>query len=858
MEMTLQKYLQKVLPSVPLKSASAVIELAADGATVPFIARYRKEKTGNLDEVQIRGVLESNETFQEIVKRKAFLLKEIGDQGNLTEEIKKRVDASWDLAELEEIYRPFKKKKKTKATLAREAKIEPLANWIWDVGHGLVTPDLTMEVKAKQFLNVPLGYASYELVLKGAQDILVEKIANDLELRNKVHAELFDKGKIVSKRTKNFKAHSKYEMYAEYEEPVKSLMDLRTSHRYLAMRRGWQEEELVLEVAGDEALLLTTYENYATTTPDNAFGDFLKQCAKQALTVYVTPSVTNEVHRALKDKADEDAIKVFAENVRKVLLGSPYGPKVVLGVDPGLRTGCKVALIDKGGNYVSHTNMQILGDQAEAKGKTLIAEVLKAVQIEAIAVGNGTAGREAEVFLRKIVKEICTEKNIKEVPVVMVSESGASVYSASEIAREEFPNLDVTVKGAISIARRLQDPLSELVKIDPKSIGVGQYQHDVNQNHLKKSLESVVESCVNTVGVDLNTASASLLSYISGIGPGLAKNIVEFRKTNLFQDRSELLKVPKFSAKAYEQSAGFLRIQGGKVFLDSTGIHPERYSAVRDMASELGVPLSDLVGDGAKKLSPIREKWGKLIGEFTFDDILKELEKPGRDPRDPFKVFSYRDDIFEVKDLKEGMICPGLVTNVTNFGAFVDVGVHQDGLVHISELANEFVSDPRKVVNPGDQVKVRVLAVDLEKNQISLSMRLEAPAPKAFTARDQYKDNGDQGDRQRRPRRDQPADGGRQPNRDMNRGGGRDGGRDSGRDAGRPQQARDGGRDSVRDGGRPQHARDGGRDGGRDSRRDSGKSGFAPKTPFQPKSPFNNPFAGLSNIGAGATPKKGG
>jgi len=754
MDPLLSGFFQKKLPAISMKSAQAVIELAADGGTVPFIARYRKEKTGNLDEVQIRDVIEAHDTFKEIVQRKEFLIKEIGEQKNLTTEIRRRIDQSWDLGELEEIYRPFKKKKKTKATMAREAGIEPLADWIWQVGHKEAAEDVTMEMKAKAFLNIPLGFASYELVLKGAQDILVEKIANDPDLRSQVQKNYFEKGRIISKRTKNFKPHSKFEMYAEFEEPVKSLLDAKSTHRYLAMRRGWQEEELTLVVEGEEELLLKSYENFSTNTPDTAIGQFLKDSAKQALTVYVIPSVTNEVHRALKDRADEDAIKVFAENVRKVLLASPYGPKVVLGVDPGLRTGCKVALIDKGGAYISHTVMQILGEGAEAKAKTLIGEVLKAVQIEAIAVGNGTAGRQTEVFLRKVVKELTAEApagTAREVPVIMVNESGASVYSASDVAREEFPELDITVRGAISIARRLQDPLSELVKVDPKSIGVGQYQHDVNAGGLKKSLEAVVESCVNTVGVDLNTASTSLLSYVAGIGPALAKNIVEARKKTLFQDRSELLKIPKFSAKAYEQSAGFLRVRGGKVFLDSTGIHPERYSAVRDMAQEISVNITELVGEGAKKLLPLRAKWAGLIGEFTFDDIIKELEKPGRDPRDLFQVFSFRDDIFEVKDLKEGMICPGIVTNVTNFGAFVDIGVHQDGLVHISELAHQFVNDPRKVVNPGDMVKIRVLGVDLDRNQISLSMKLEAPAPRAERAADSF-----QQQQPREPRTDRP------------------------------------------------------------------------------------------------------
>jgi len=728
MEQALQSYLSRIVPTVPAKSAAAVIELAAEGATVPFIARYRKEKTGNLDEVQIRAVIEGHETYNEIVKRKAFLIKEIGEQNNLTAEIKKRIEVSWDLGELEEIYKPFKKKKKTKATIAREAGLEPLATWIWQLGHGLIQDTETMEMKAKGFINPAAKIITYEEALKGAQDILVDKIANDPDLRATVSKNYMEKGRVVAKAAKGYKPHSKYEMYKEFEEPVKSLLETKSSHRYMAMRRGWQEEELSLDVKGDEDELLKIFVAHATTNPDNAVGDFLAQCGRLALNVYVVPSVVNEVHRVLKEKADEDAIKVFAENVRKLLLASPYGPKCILGVDPGLRTGCKVALIDKGGNFISHTVLYTLGDNAEEKAKTLFKEVLKQIQIEAIAVGNGTAGRETEVFLRKVLKDL--QSNI---PVVMVNESGASVYSASEVARQEFPDLDVTVRGAISIARRLQDPLAELVKIDPKSIGVGQYQHDVNQPSLKKSLEAVVESCVNNVGVDLNTASTALLSYVSGIGPALATNIVEHRKTKgLFTERSELLKVPKFSSKVFEQAAGFLRIHGGKVVLDNTGIHPERYTAVRDMTHELGCAISDVVGDGAKKLLPLKQKWASLIGEFTFDDIVKELEKPGRDPRDPFKVFQFRDDIFEVKDLKENMICPGIVTNVTNFGAFVDIGVHQDGLVHISALSSKFVDDPRKVVNPGDQVTVKVLKVDLEKNQISLTMRLDdAPEHKA-------------------------------------------------------------------------------------------------------------------------------
>ncbi|MES2855567.1 MAG: Tex-like N-terminal domain-containing protein, partial [Bdellovibrionota bacterium] len=739
METSFQTYLGLTHPSIPLRSAQAVLELAAEGGTVPFIARYRKEKTGGLDEVQIRNIIEAHETLGEINKRRAFILKEIGEQGNLTDELKARVEKSLDLGDLEEIYRPFKKKKKTKATVAREAGLEPLADWIWQLGHGEIKDETTLEVKAKNFLNPAAGFVTYELALKGAQDIIVDKIFNNPDLRELVRKNFFEQGKVASKKAKGYKAHSKFEMYEDFSDSVKALQEAKASHRYLAMRRGWNEEELTVTIEGDEAYLLKMFENFAVSASNSTAAEFLKNCAKVALTVHVYPSISNEVHRILKDKADEHAIAVFAENVRRLLLASPYGPRCVLGIDPGLRTGCKVALIDKQGTFISHTILQILGDGAEVKAKQLFGEVLKQITIEAIAVGNGTGGREAEAFIKKILKELGSSA-----PVILVSESGASVYSASDVAREEFPELDLTVRGAISIARRLQDPLAELVKVDPKSIGVGQYQHDVSQTHLKKSLEQVVESCVNGVGVDLNTASAPLLSYVAGIGPALAKGIVEHRKTNgLFTGRDDLMKIPRFSPKVYEQCAGFLRISGGKQILDQTGIHPERYTAVRDMAQELGEPVSKLIGDGAKKLLELRTKWAQLVGEFTFDDIIRELEKPGRDPRDPYKVFSFRDDIAEVKDLKEGMICPGIVTNVTNFGAFVDIGVHQDGLVHISVLSHKFVDDPRKVVNPGDQVTVKVMKVDKDKNQISLSMLLDEALERAPRSEDGAKPKGE-------------------------------------------------------------------------------------------------------------------
>lgn len=826
METSFQTYLALVHPEISLKSAQAVLELAAEGGTVPFIARYRKEKTGGLDEVEIRKVLESNETLTEINKRRAYIVKEIEAQGNLTDELKARIQKSMDLGDLEEIYRPFKKKKKTKATIAREAGLEPLADWIWKLGHGEVEDTTTLEVKAKDFLAPAAGFVTYETCLKGAQDILVDKIFNNPDLREKVRANFFEQGKVVSKKAKGFKAHSKFEMYGDFSDTVKALQEAKASHRYLAMRRGWNEEELTVTIEGDEVYLLKVFENFACSNPASHSAEFLKNCAKVALTVHVYPSISNEVHRVLKDKADEHAISVFAENVRRVLLGSPFGPKCVLGIDPGLRTGCKVALIDKQGNFISHTILQILGDAAEAKGKQLFAEVLKQITIEAIAVGNGTGGREAEAFIRKILKDLG-----QNVPVILVSESGASVYSASDVARDEFPELDLTIRGAISIARRLQDPLAELVKVDPKSIGVGQYQHDVSQTHLKKSLEQVVESCVNGVGVDLNTASAPLLSYVSGIGPTLAKNIIEFRKSNgLFSDRDDLMKVPRFSTKVYEQCAGFLRIMNGKQTLDATGIHPERYAAVRDMAHELGVSISQLTGEGAKKLLPLKEKWSQLVGEFTFDDIVRELEKPGRDPRDPFKAFSFRDDIFEVKDLKDGMICPGIVTNVTNFGAFVDIGVHQDGLVHISVLSHKFVDDPRKVVNPGDQVTVKVIKVDTDRNQISLSMLLDDAPQRARRTDEERKEAG-------RTERGPRPQGGQRPTAPG--GGERRGPRPEGP---RPVAAQ--GRPGDR-GGQGQGQGQGPRPQGPRGDRPQGGPDRGGGGPRKSASPFNNPFAAL-------------
>jgi protein Tex len=762
------KYSEKHLSGIPPRSVAAVLALTAEGGTVPFIARYRKEKTGNLDEVQIQKVIDGHERFETLQKRKAFVLEEIESQGNMTDELRRQIAISDDLAEIEEIYRPFKKKKKTKAKIAMDAGLGPLADWILAVGAGTANEGTSLEVKAKDFIQPDKGFATYEECLRGAQHIIVEKLANTPELRALVKDDFQKNGLVLTEKGKDYKANSKFSMYENFKEPVKSLQTSKASHRYLALRRGWHEGELKVTIQGNAERLLQTFEQAVVKKPGTQADGFLRLCAKAALDVHVVPSVSNEIHSHLKELSDLHAIEVFADNVKKVLMGSPFGAKIVLGVDPGLRTGCKVALVDQSGRFLTSTVLHIQGSGAEEKAQKLFGESLKQMTIEAIAVGNGTGGREAETFIRKALKTIGRD----DVPVVMVSESGASVYSASEVARDEFPDLDITVRGAISIARRLQDPLSELVKVDPKSIGVGQYQHDVNQGDLKKALHRVVESSVNSVGVDVNTASVSLLQYVAGIGPTIAKNIVGHRgDKGLFKERSELMKVANFGSKAFEQAAGFLRIRGGRNPFDQTGIHPERYQAVQDMLKESGLNLSDVLGKSASPLQGLKEKWSKLVGEYTFNDIVTELTKPGRDPRDPFKVFKFREDIHEVKDLKEGMICPGLVTNVTNFGAFVDIGVHQDGLVHISQIAHDFVSDPKTKVSPGDAVDVKVLGVDLEKNQISLTMILtERPQRTERAPRAERPPRGERGPRDgrqqaaRQPEKRQPS-GGRQQDR---------------------------------------------------------------------------------------------
>ena len=717
-----------------------MLALAEGGATVPFIARYRKEQTGNLDEVAIRQVLDTKERWDDLVKRQAFIVEEIGRQGKLTPELEARIRGTFDPVALEDIYLPYKQKRKTKAETAREAGLAPLAEWLWDCGHGANAAGETPEARAAAFVDAEKGVADASAALAGACDIVVERLSEDAGLRQQVRSAYFERGCARTRKGDKAKTPSRFENYFAYQEPVKELLKPGSSHRYLAMRRGWMEEELVLTLGGrlgddgttnplmDE--MLSVFETAAC--PSRPLGAafagaaLLKRAARLALRVHVAMSIDTEVHKALREVADAAAITVFAENVRKLLLAAPFGPKPVLGVDPGLRTGCKLAVIDATGRYLGSGLMHLETPAGKAAAAPILADLVKKGGISAVAVGNGTAGRETETFVREALRHFALD-----VPVVMVSEAGASVYSASDAAREEFPELDVTIRGAISIARRLQDPLAELVKIDPKSIGVGQYQHDISETGLRRSLEAVVDSCVNQVGVNVNTASYHLLAHVSGIGPGLARAIVEHRaKAGLFKSRDGLLEVPRFSKKVYEQAAGFLRVPDAAHPLDNTGVHPERYGALDKLASELGVNTAALLGAGVKLVKQARG-FKDEVGAFTYDDLIRELEKPGRDPRDGFVPFSFRADIHELQDLQPDMVCPGIVTNVTNFGAFVDIGVHQDGLVHISQLADKFVKDPREVVSAGDRVTVRVLEVKLDKKQIALTMKSERARPSA-------------------------------------------------------------------------------------------------------------------------------
>jgi protein Tex len=688
------------------------LELFAEGATVPFIARYRKERTGEMDETQLRQLCERYAYLTELEDRKTSILAEIEQQGKLTDELKGKIEACLQKTELEDLYLPYKPKRRTRAAIAREKGLEPLALFIQTLNHPKAQPQ-SLETEAAKYLSPEV--ATLADALKGAADILAEAIADKAELRAYLRKQIFQTGLFVSRiKGDHPEGSTKYEMYRNFTAKIPQI----ASHNLLALYRGEAEDILQVEIEFEGDRLLGDMEEGEIYTRIPEVRSFYQDVLKDTFNRLIKPSLLNDIRSECKRAADLASIETFEENMRHLLLSSPAGMKPTLGVDPGFRTGCKVAALDPTGKFLEY---QAVFPHQSASQRQTAAQTLKRMiekhNIELIAIGNGTASRETDVFVGEVLKNL-DRKPIK----VIVSEAGASVYSASEVAIAEFPDLDVTVRGAISIARRLQDPLAELVKIDPKSIGVGQYQHDVDQKLLKRKLEDTVESCVNFVGVDLNTASKELLTFVSGITGAIANNIVTYRNENgAFKQRRELLKVAKLGPKAFEQAAGFLRIRNGKNPLDNTAVHPESYAIIEKMAKELGVPVTKIPEQIKGK--PLKPYTTDAIGEPTLRDILSELEKPGRDPREEFKYATFQDNITEMKDLQVGMSLEGVVTNVANFGAFVDIGVHQDGLVHVSQLADKFVSDPKQIVKVGQVVKVTVLEVNVALKRISLSMR---------------------------------------------------------------------------------------------------------------------------------------
>lgn len=691
------------------RSVSNTLQLLDEGCTIPFISRYRKERTGNLDEVQITAISDAYDKLKEISKRKDTVVKTITEQGKMTDDLQRRIDACWDANELEDIYMPFKPKRRTKAQVAREQGLEPLSLIL------MMQRERNIEAAAQRFVKE--GVKDVAAAIKGAQDIVAEMVSEDERSRQQVRSS-FRREAIITSKVVKAKADSeeaaKYSDYFDFSEPLRRC----SSHRLLAMRRGENEGILRISISADDDVCLDKLKRQFV----HGFGPcqaLVGEAVEDAYKRLLKPSIETEFANMSKEKADDEAIGVFAENLRQLLLSAPLGQKRVMGIDPGFRTGCKVVCLDAQGNLLHHEAIF----PHPPVNKTSVAahqveQMVEKYNIEAIAIGNGTASRETAQF----VKQLQFGHDVKQ---FVVSEDGASVYSASKTARDEFPDEDVTVRGAVSIGRRLMDPLAELVKIDPKSIGVGQYQHDVDQSKLKKSLDQTVESCVNMVGVNLNTASQHLLTYVSGLGPTLAKNIVEYRKANgAFASRAQLKKVARLGPSAFEQCAGFLRIPGARNPLDNSAVHPESYHIVEQMAKDNHCTVAQLIGDAAKrKAVDIKKYVTDTVGMPTLTDIMAELEKPGRDPREQIEEFEFDKNVTSVDDLVAGMVLPGIVTNITNFGAFVDVGVHQDGLVHVSQLADRYVADPTQVVKLHQHVKVRVVEVDHKRNRISLSMK---------------------------------------------------------------------------------------------------------------------------------------
>ena len=693
------------------QQVEVVVDMLAEGATIPFMARYRKEMTGSLDEVELAAIRDRHELLVELDKRKEAILKSIEKQEKLTPVLAKAIEEAETITALEDIYLPYKPKRKTRASIAKEKGLEPLALSLFE------QDKVEVDKLAASYINIELGVASGQEALEGARDIMAEWVSENQEARKNIRDIFWQDGIIeasVIKSKAETEEAQKFKDYFEWKEPIKKT----PSHRLLAMRRAEKEGFVSLDIAPTEDLAIQKLEKQFIKT-SSAAADQVGLAIKDSYKRLLKPSLESEVRIESKLRADVEAIKVFSSNLKELLLASPLGQKRVMALDPGFRSGTKLVALGEQGELLFNRVIYPLEPQREtAKSSAIVMGLCDRFKIEAIAIGNGTASRETESFVKSLGLP-------KEIIVVMVNESGASIYSASDVAREEFPDHDITVRGAVSIGRRLTDPLAELVKIDAKSIGVGQYQHDVDQVKLKAGLDDVVMSCVNSVGVEVNTASRELLSYVSGLGPQLAKSIVDYRNQNgAFKDRHSLHNVPRLGAKAFEQCAGFLRIRDSKNPLDASAVHPERYELVEKFAGDLGCTVKDLmISSELRKKLDLKKYVTDTVGLPTLTDILAELEKPGRDPREKFEVFSFEEGIHEIKDLKVGMVLPGIVTNVTNFGAFVDVGVHQDGLVHISHLGDRFIKDPAQVISVQQKVKVTVVEVDVSRKRIALSMK---------------------------------------------------------------------------------------------------------------------------------------
>jgi uncharacterized protein len=706
MENIFHRQIAGMLP-IAEKQIAATIELLDEGATIPFISRYRKEKTGGLNEVEIENIRSCYDKLKETAKRKETIIATIEELGQLTPELRKRIDATWDATELEDIYLPYKPKRKTRAEAARQKGLEPLATLL------MLQHETQPEAQAARYVKGEVKDA--EDALKGARDIIAEHVSEDERARNSIRSIFTRQATLTAKVAKGKEQEAaNYRDYFDYSESLRRC----SSHRLLAIRRAEAEGLLKVSISPDDDECLDRLDRQFVKGR-NASSQQVAEAVKDAYKRLLKPSIETEFAAMSKEKADDEAIQVFTANLRQLLLAPPLGQKRMMGIDPGFRTGCKVVCLDAQGNLLHNEN--IYPHPPVSKGKEAMArlsKMIEAYQIEAIAIGNGTASRETEEFLKKMTFP-------RSVQIFVVSEQGASIYSASKIAREEFPDYDVTVRGAVSIARRLMDPLAELVKIDPKSIGVGQYQHDVDQTKLKKSLDQTVESCVNLVGVNLNTASSHLLTYISGLGPQLAQNIVNYRQQNgPFASRKELLKVPRMGAKAFEQCAGFLRIAGGKNPLDNTAVHPESYHIVEQMAHDLGCTVDTLIADKELRRKVELKKYVTAeVGMPTLQDIMQELDKPGRDPRGTIKAFEFDSSVHTIDDLREGMELPGIVGNITNFGAFVDIGIKENGLIHLSQMADRYVSNPADILSIHQHIRVKVLGIDKERKRIQLTIK---------------------------------------------------------------------------------------------------------------------------------------